>query len=428
MKPLHRAVLASLFTILVVSAAAHPVTATLEVEPDSRLPGLYRFWRVGLKNSGPAAVVVPNRMAVQVVPAAGSPSAVIRSFAVQPGHHDGLPLMDPLTLQPGESHDLTHSRLLEQLLEAATLALPPGSYRVQLVIDEALDPRDVPATGKIADLPEVIDPIVSNSVAYAVEAPAGSDLKVWDLLRALPRGHWPSLAERIWREHPDSQYAAEYVPYANSRDHAKAIATYEEALRKKPHPDVAHTYRIILAQHEIARGSAAIERSPNPDEAAAAFSRARSHLEEVIRHARLPHQLKAAKMDLAGVLSREDIVRTQNALRGIYESRLVAFAACADKLPDSTYKVTFGYFVEGDKPFSYAVGAENNFTPPPLDRGQIATFSLGNNPSAFSVVTSEPELTWHIGKQNVVVKPRELAPCPPPVAEPEPEDSDDDGS
>lgn len=429
MKHSRPAVLMSLLAMFSVSAAAHSVTATLEVEPESRLPGLYRFWRIGLKNTGPAAAVVPNRMAVQVLPAVGKPSVVIRSFDVQPHHHDGGPLMTQLTLQPGESYELTHSPLLNELLRAATQSLPPGSYRIQLVIDEALDPEDVPSTGRIADLTEVIDPIVSSSVAFGVEQPTGSDLKVWELLRGLPPTQWYGLAERIWRDHPDSQYAAEYVPHANGRDHAKSIATYEEALRKKPHPDVAHEHRIIIALHEIYRGSSAAD-SGKTDEAVAAYSRARAYLDEVIRHARLPHQVEDARREISGALSREQVVRLQNSLRGIYESRLIGYARCAEKLADGTYNVIFGSLVEGDKPFSYAVGAQNKFTPPPFDRGQSVTFPVGNNPSEFHVVTSEPELTWHLGKQNLVVKPRELAPCPPPVAAPppEPEDDQNDGS
>jgi tetratricopeptide (TPR) repeat protein len=421
MRKIRRAVLLSLSLMLAVSAAAQPVTATLEVEPESRLPGLYRFWRIGLKNPGPAAAVVPNRMAVQVLPSVGRPSVVIRSFDVPPSLSDGGPLMAPLTLQPGESHDLTYSSLLNELLHAATEPLPPGSYRVQLVIDEALDPKQIPPTGRIADLAEVGDPIVSKPVAYDVEAPTGSDLKVWELLRPLPPTHWQSLAERIWRDYPDSQYAAEFVPYANSRDDAKAIATYEEALRKKPHPDIAYEHRIIAARHEIYWGSAAANNG-KIDEAVAAYARARAHLEEVIRHARLPHQVRDAKREIAGVQSRDDIIGLQNAIRGIVEQRLVAFPNCADKLPDGSYKVTFGYFVEGEKTFSYAIGAENKFTPPPFDRGQGATFAIGNYPEAFSVITSEPALTWHIGTQNVVAKPRELRACPPPTPEPEPEE------
>jgi tetratricopeptide (TPR) repeat protein len=422
MRKMRRPVLLSLSLMLALSAAAQPVTATLEVEPESRLPGFYRFWRIVLKNPGPAAAVVPNRMAVQVLPAVGSPSVVIRSFDVPPSLFDGGPLMAPLTLQPGESHDLTHSSLLDELLYAATQSLPPGRYRVQLMIDEALDPEEVPATGRIADLPKVVDPIVSNVVLYEVEQPTGADLKVWELLRPLPPTHWQSLAERIWQEYPDSQYAAEYVPYASRRNHAKAIALYEEALRKKPHPDVANTHRLTIAQHELDRAGALLESSPNPDEAVAACSRAGSHLEHVIRHARLPDQLKAAKTMVGTVQDRESVVRTQNAIRGIFESRLVAFPNCADELPDGSYKVTFGYFVEGDKTFSYAIGAENKFTPPPFDRGQGATFAIGNYPEAFSVITSEPALTWHIGTQNVVAKPRELRACPPPTPEPEPEE------
>lgn len=429
MKHSRPAILASLLAMFAVSATAHSVTATLAVEPESRLPGLYRFWRIGLKNTGPAAAVVPNRMAVQVLPAAGSPSAVIRSFDVQPGHQDGGPLMTPLTLQPGESHDLTHSLLLDELLRAATQSLPPGSYSIQLVIDEALDPEHVPSTGKIADLPEVVDAIISSSVAFDVEAPTGADLEVWNILRTVAPNRWHSFADRIWRDHPDSQYAAEYVPYANGRNHARSIATYEEALRKKPHPDVAHEHRLIIAQHELDRGTAAIESSPNPDEAVAAFTRARAYVDEVIRHARLPHQLETARSMRSHALSREDVVRTQNALRGIYEARLVGYARCAEKLADGTFSVIFGSIVEGDKPFSYPVGTQNKFTPPPFDRGQNVTFTVGNKPSEFHVVTSEPELTWHLGKQNLVVKPRELTPCPPPVVapEPEPQDSENDG-
>jgi hypothetical protein len=60
-----------------------------------------------------------------------------------------------------------------------------------------------------------------------------------------------------------------------------------------------------------------------------------------------------------------------------------------------------------------AIGERNKFTPPPFDRGQLSVFPAGVRHFAFSVVTDQPELTWHIDKTNVHVKIRDAPVCPP---------------
>ena len=417
MKNTHRVLLQSFVLTCAVSALAHPVTVSLSVEPEAELPGLYRFWRVTLKNAGGSTTTVPNKRAVQVTPATGSPSVLIRSF--QPANHFHTPpRVAPIPLGAGQTRDLTFSLEIAGLLRDATQRLGPGTYRIQFVIDEALDSERFSGVTRVVGSPDLIDPIVSGEVEYVVKAPAGADLAVWNLLRDLDPMQWTGLAERIWRDYPDSRYAAEYVPH--DRDPAKTIASYEAALRKNPHPDIAHTHRLILAQQEVNRGSALVDL--DVEQAVAAYTRARKLLEEVTRHARFPHQIEAARNAMGGVYTREDIVRMHNAGRGIVESRFVPYSRCAETLPDGAYKVWFAYYVEGDEAFSFPLGAQNKFTPPPSDRGQPKTFEPGANEFPFSVVTSEPELTWHIGKHNIIVKARALGECPAdelPDADPE---------
>ena len=409
-----RLLLLPLLLMFALTGAANPVTVSLSVEPESNLPGLYRFWRVQLKNTSTDRVTVSNKMALRVYPESGAPVVVIRSFGPIP-HSDGLPLVAPIELAPGGSHDLTFTPV-ERLLKDATLPLQPGRYRIQLLIDEALDPDSSSGSTKPDEL---VDPVASKAIDYEVTTPTGPDQAVWNLLKDVDPVRWYGFAERIWRDYPESRYALEHVPSMKGR----GPSLYETALRRNPPPDLAHGYRLILAQYEMDRGFALIE--TDLEAAVAAYDRGRKHLEEVLRHARIPEQIASAREALRGAYDREAIVRINKAARGIVEPRFVAYAECAEKLPDNNYRVHFSYFVDGTGSFSFPLGNENKFTPTPFERGQPTTFAPGIASMNFNIVTSEPELTWHIGKHNIVVKPRELRACrEDELPKPPPDDED----
>jgi len=112
--------------------------------------------------------------------------------------------------------------------------------------------------------------------------------------------------------------------------------------------------------------------------------------------------------------TRDEIVRTQQYARGEpVDSRITVVADCVQKTADGSYVVWFGIAVDGTTTKTFPIGEENKFTSPPFDRGQPTEFRPGRRHLAFSVTTDQPELVWHLGKENLVVRPREVQECPP---------------
>jgi hypothetical protein len=63
-----------------------------------------------------------------------------------------------------------------------------------------------------------------------------------------------------------------------------------------------------------------------------------------------------------------------------------------------SYDATFGYTNQNSTPQTVAVGSDNYFTPPPIDRGQTTVFQPGTVHNAFTVkaIPTATKLTWTV--------------------------------
>jgi hypothetical protein len=407
-----------LFVLLLAALPAEAVTLRISVELPAELPGLPRTIRVLLTNTAGEPVTLPVRAALQDAPSEGKPFIAYSGLRGEDRLRE-LPVKGSLVLAPGETRDVSFwASAGDGWFEADRRLLAIGTHRVQLVLGEGLDSVKLGGVSRIQDQPGLGAAIVSNETTYTVLEPKGADLAVWNLIQEKRQGTCaPAVTEVLWRDYPDSRYAA-YCPIEIfASDDAspevtarKQIAALEAALAKNPDPLRADWLRLRVADSEISLGWALHDKDMN--ESLKAYGRAQVLIERLLRDSVPPQQAEAAALR-PEILTRDFLVKLEKASKGIYDQTIKVRARCAELLSDGRYSVWFGHTNETPSPITVPKGPENRFTPPPFDRGQPALFPAGIHTVSFRIVTAEPHLTWHLQKKTVLqVKPAEVRRCP----------------
>lgn len=170
---------------------------------------------------------------------------------------------------------------------------------------------------------------------------------------------------------------------------------------------------LLLATPQTATPERRIEENPHCncradsslEEALAARNRTEALLKKVEERAPDPLLRERARGILSsGEVPPPDEIRNAiSKLAGENADSIDAGAVCAESLGRGQWRVHMGYANESGREISVAVGRENRFTPPPIDRGQPTTFKYGLFPSAFTIETHEPHLTWHLQRQDIQI-------------------------
>ncbi len=398
--------------LLIGTSLSGQLHVTIAVEPDSDLPGIVPSLRVTVRNNGATPADVPDRAALWVTPATGD------GFYAESGRYDGSrtewlerdPDQAVTTVAPGTSRDLTfwhaHWFRADKRLQV------PGTYRLKLLVGSDLDDRNDPDLSHSPPLPPRPAAIPSNEVIYTVLEPTGEDAVVWNRIRETGSGCTQLLAAEMWQSHPTSRYAAFCVPDVQGVDYAAAIAQYEAAIAKSPHPPTADIYRLNVAHFELGRMHRAMD-ADSIATAVAASDRARVILAALARDASDPRTRREAAEKLRTyVWDREQIQHMIDVRKGIGPKEVIPVASCVETRAGGKKFVWFGYANETTNAITVPIGAENKFTPPPFDRSQPTIFPPSLRQLAFAVAADTPHLTWHILKRQYQVKVSEVAPCP----------------
>ena len=389
---------------------------TIAVEPRSDLPGIVPSLRVTVRNNGSVPVDVPDPAALWVAPTTGD------GFYAESGRYAGSrterldrePAEQVITVAPGASRDLTFWHA--DWFRADKRLQGPGTYRLNLLVGSDLDDRNAPDTFHHPARPPRPAATSSNEVTYTVLDPTGEDAVVWNLMAG--SGCSPLLAAEIWQSHPTSRYAAYCVPEVQGVDYAAAIATYEAAIEKNPHPSTADVYRLNIAHAELGRMQRAMD-ADSIANAVAASDRARVILTALARDAVVPDTRRAAAEKLRTyVWTREQIQHMIDVRKGIGPEEVIPVASCVETRSGGKKFVWFGYTTETKKVITVPIGPENKFTPPPFNRSQPTIFPAWSiRQLAFAVAADTPHLTWHIQKRQYQVNVSEVEPCPANIQE-----------
>jgi uncharacterized repeat protein (TIGR01451 family) len=81
---------------------------------------------------------------------------------------------------------------------------------------------------------------------------------------------------------------------------------------------------------------------------------------------------------------------------GVYRDAIKPTLDCVFANDDGTFNAFFGYSNSNGVAINLAVGKNNQFTPPPDDQGQTATFEPGTQTGVFTVVSKGDSLVWHL--------------------------------
>ena len=401
-----------LFALLFVSfpAAAADLVLTLAVESRSALPAIPPSLRITARNAGASAAAFPARAALLVIPPEGEPFLAL-------GEHlpdeRGVPFLsdvegDSFPLQPGESRDVSLWQSLSspRWFAGDTRLWSPGTYRLRLIAgtrNQMLQIASAPA-------PSFEGLVTSNEAVYTVKQPTGDDAVAWDLIRSLesPAGWADQLRGVISARAPSSVYAAYSFPIP--ADPEGRIRTYEAAIQRLAGEPYADLLRHALATFHIDRMQDLITARQGA-QAFEASQRACTILTELEKSARDPQVREEARQSLQRVMSRSEIDDYIARIQGTAAPLFAPTAPCGERLDYGRIKVWFSYTNDANEAVELPVGNANQFTPAPHDRGQPGRFDPGAPRFLFSVTTDEPELTWHLDKESLHVKTRELPEC-----------------
>lgn len=387
--------------------ASSPVRLTLRVEPSAELPGIPVTLHVEALNTSDAVASIPNSVAMQVTPGnGGAPFVAVAALRGEAGD-TSFPGVSgsEIQLAPRERRDLTiWSALDVTLLTQDRRLFEPGEYRLRLFIDPALPTLDYLSVGALSGNEQLVDPIVSNEAVLTVLTPTGDDAAVFALIKSLndPRG-WPvELAERIWSEHPHSRYAPYAVP-SNLADRTRQAALLRAAINKAPTSLIADWHRLYLADISNDFGSPS-----NEDELRRALAAAEyvgPLLEDLVKRARDPRVLVAARKMLAAVPSSDELVRYMRINRGELTD-VEPEVVCTSSYANGRFVAWLSYYNPARTAKVLQVGERNKFTPPPFDRGQPTEFRPSYRPGLFKVVFTSPTGTWHVDNANLRIDPK----------------------
>jgi hypothetical protein len=91
---------------------------------------------------------------------------------------------------------------------------------------------------------------------------------------------------------------------------------------------------------------------------------------------------------------------------------------CSAPNSDGTYTAFFSYTSDAADDTTAAIGAQNQFTTPPKDRGQPTTFSPGHHVAVFGTQFNAGESpSWHLGTTKATADTTKLCSAPPELSE-----------
>jgi hypothetical protein len=410
----------SLIAISLAGNALGSITLTLAAEPAALPPAIRPTLHVTATNSGAASAELSRTVALQVTTADGSGFVAWTTFRSNRFTTTFPGTSQPIVLGAGESRDLTFWTNADGPAWFASdpRLYVPGAYRLRLVADSALDSEVLGGISRALDQPGLMNPVVSNEVAFVVQTPQGPDAEVWQLIQGLDVAPlWAaSLAPTIAANYAHSTYAAYAVPTADPPDAAKQIELFRNALALNPAPSMADEYRFTIAKLEIQR-MFRFSTDGKIDLAVTSSDSARTILEDLSKHAHDPELRSSAAEEIAlNVMTRDEIAAEQLALHGQAPAKLTPYLDCVAARPDGTLVVYFGYGNPTDKAINLAVGVDNKFTSVPFDRGQPTSFQAGVHHLVFTVVLDRPELVWHLHNDSLHVS-KDAARCPSDVTD-----------
>ena len=397
-----------IFVVFFSGAAQADVTMRIAAEPEALLPGLTPSLRIWITNDGSVPAEVPTRMALQVAPPRGEPFV---AYSMPRGDDRTMDVgsKPTITLAPGETRDVTMWSG-DGWFSADERFRTTGVFRLQAVADRNLDSLQLAGLSRILDQEGLARPVVSNETTFTVLEPNGDDRAVWNVMKQQHTTCSAELTDLIWNQYPNSHYAGYCIRNANAHDEMKEIAGLEASLARDPHPYWADGLRLSIAQSWLSR---AFRLSSKDVEAAVeAYERAGSILQPLAKNAVSPeHRSEATKL-LDSVKTRQEVAEHYQASHG-YDARPVRFqVSCFENLPDGARKIWFGYNNPNSKPVNVPIGEDNKFTPPPFNRTQPTAFAPGIFNFAFSVITTEPALAWHLQGKTAQFKVPDATQCP----------------
>ncbi len=381
-----------LTTLLVAGTASSQTTVSLDLQPETTLPGLPVALALTVANTSPSTVVLANGVNVEVTAADGTsffatwdgrtsvpfPAEIARDLSVPSSGTRELYLpLEPTLAGP----EIFNDRRLSQ----------PGTYHLRAHLYE------LHGDGSTTS-------VTSDSTALHVRAPQGADAAAWSLLLSARPDGWtpgdwvtdgPAVATRILAHYPHSRYAAYAVLVYPARTHDERLDGIARVLADNPGGPVADLLALVRASVYTLRSNEAFGRG-DLEKSADDARKAKAAFVSLLRSS-YGFVRDAAKAAIPRVKDPDRIRALFEAIHASDPPALLPVVPLIDCV-DQTSKgllVRFGYNNPNAAGKVIQPGSANRFFPGVPDRGQPRYFVPGRHEGVISGVTQGGQtLTW----------------------------------
>ncbi len=382
--------------------AAQPLVATLELVPDSALPGTPVAFRITFLNPADTPQTVVNGVSLNVDSSAGTFTAKAvdrRTITELPAGqmtkcHSVNCLIVPAHSQRELYIDVDSGRG-NDFFNDSRLSVP-GTYDLRLTLfTQDGTPTAVPITTNVARL--------------TIRQPSGSDADAWQFLKQVAGGHswtfddWAAhgalVANDLTAKYPTSAYAAWFALLVNVPTLDARLARIDAALALTPPASLRDDLLLARAWALDMASEHALLSDRNVDQCLSYADMARAAYTTLQQQASSQMMKQRAAEGLTHINTR---TMAQETLAMYARSdppapgQLQPKVECVTGGSGSGFTARFGYTNPNKATKVIQVGDLNQVTPAPHDQGQPRVFAAGAKSGVFTARSPGGQLIWHL--------------------------------
>jgi hypothetical protein len=414
-----RTLLPILSLVAMTAMADAPPTATLQLIPESTLPGIPVSFLVTITNPTGQVLALGDAMTLKA--------------STDGGTFDVLGLMNQKEIGlPSEGVDecrgapcllIAANGQRDLLVDAGPVLagngffadrrlMQPGTYDLELTLYD------------LGRWFEEGAAIRTNATTLTVRQPTGVDLEVWNFLNeAAAPGEWgllswasakPGLSQEIQSRYPTSAYVPSVVSFGATSRFPGDVTAFDHALAMNPPVTVRDNLLWHKAEHLAQRSRIALRSDRDLEQAIALADRAREVFLELQRVAisdlmrqRAAKGLSHLHTPAMALQELRDYERTDVPA----PKKVIPRVECVTRGSGKAFTARFGYENPNRPIKMLQIGNLNQVTPAPRDQGQPRVFSPGSHSSVFTASSPGGNLTWHLDGQKATATRDFAVPC-----------------
>lgn len=395
-----------------LAAGAPPPIATLDVLPDSTLPGLPVAFVVTLTNPASTVQRVTETLRLQVQ----TRDTTFFAHGIVPTETQlGMPRE-----QTTDCHSLRCVTLQPHEQRQVYIDFPENGFffdeRLNAIGTFTLELRLVVATesGTVE--------IRTNPAKLTIRQPIGADAQVWALMQQTSDGSAWDLRrwlmgeqiEAIRRQFSSSGYAPWTVAFAHAGEPTASLKLFDDALATKPTGALRDNllWQKAISLQKWSRSALVYDR--DVEKAVALSEKARQTLQTLRDMASSAVMRKRAESALTQVITRDAAnaeLQNLSALDPAAPGHVIPNVNCVFKGANGSFAAAFGYANNNSVMKVIPIGTRNRFGPGQADRGLPSAFRSGVWRMVVTAPAESGEISWFLDGSVATARSSFAAEC-----------------